>query len=116
LSRFAGDHARADRGEEPLRSGGREGGQVLRVVGGHEERVRDALWCEDEVAGRRLNPPIADEEGDLARDHVERLVLAAVEVRGWSAAATVPAEELEQAPVRLLGRDLARVPAGVWLI
>jgi hypothetical protein len=37
-------------------------------------------------------------------------------VKGWSAAATVPAEKLEQPPVRLLGPDLARVPAGVWLI
>jgi hypothetical protein len=55
-----------------------------------EKLVKYSAWsevtrnaCETpfgaKVPGRRLDPPVADEEGDLARDHVERLVLAAVE-------------------------------------
>ena len=78
--------------------------------------MRDALRCEDEVSRPRLDPPTADEEGDLARDHVERLVLAVVDVKGRGPAAAVPAEELEQAPIRLLRSDLARVAADLWLV
>ena len=63
--------------------------------------MRDLAGAEAVVAGVEVDPLVADEEGDLTLEDVERLVLVVVQVQGSPAAA------------RVVGLDLRKRVAGL---
>ena len=63
--------------------------------------MSDAAGAEEVVAGLEVDPLLADEDGDLALEDVERLVLVVVQVQGRPAAA------------RVVGLDLRKRVAGL---
>jgi hypothetical protein len=58
--------------------------------------VSDAARAEEVVAGFEVDPLVAHEDGDLALEDVERLVLVVVQVQGRPAAAWVVGLDLRE--------------------
>ena len=75
--------------------------------------MRDVARREEVVAGAEVDPLAADEDGDLALDDVERLVLVVVDMQRSGGAARVEVLDLRECVTGLGTARLDGHPAGL---